>query len=84
VVCDCSELSLHDEIARIAIYDEEWDEEGLRVRRDCAVELMFSEGGRSLVLLVDDTSGPVVTAGFTPKGVKSLTQFLNLRTVLES
>jgi hypothetical protein len=36
------------------------------------------------VLLVDDTSGPVVTAGFTPKGVKSLTQFLNLRTVLES
>lgn len=82
VLCDCSELSLHDEIVRVVIYEETWDEEGLRVRRDCAIKLEFSEGGRSLVLLVDDISGPVVTAGFTPKGVNSLTRFLSPRTIL--
>jgi hypothetical protein len=78
---DHSELSLHDEIRRITIYEEAWDEEGLRVRRDCGLLFEFS-AGRSLFLLVDDSSGPVVTAAFTPRGINSLTRYLTLRTVV--
>jgi hypothetical protein len=78
---DHSELSLHDEIQRITIYEEAWDEEGLRVTRDCGVRLDFS-AGRSLVVLVDDSSGPTITVAFTPKGIASLTRYLTVRTVV--
>lgn len=81
VIGECSWLSLHDEIVRITLYEEDWTEEGFDVRRDCAVKLDLSEG-RSVLLLVDDSSGPTVTAAFTPKGIQSLSRYLTVRTVL--